>query len=129
MDSTNTCDGDDCDDSDYPCANSNRETFTMSSLDAGSYLVWLAAYNPDEAGGWSLKTICGAASDSDTPSPTIWSTTPSPTWGPLDLSIGCNESLSDTYDGEEYINFTLSEEQDVTFTNCQRYCTLRMLTH
>ena len=56
--STNSCDGDDCEDTDY-CSTSEhllRETFTMSNLDVGTYTLLLTPYS--SGGQWSVTVHC-----------------------------------------------------------------------
>ena len=54
--STNQCDGDDCYERSF-CSIEHRETFTMQSLDAGSYRLKLTPY--DWGGTWTVRVICG----------------------------------------------------------------------
>ena len=57
--STNHCDGNDCGDTQI-CSTANRETFTMQSLDAGSYTLKMT---PNHFGGsWTVRVICSAPS-------------------------------------------------------------------
>ena len=115
--STNYCWGDDCYDGDYPCAIGTSETFTMQSLDVGSYLVLLTAYDEHYGGDWQLEVFCGPPTTTTTSQPTSEPTAyVSPT-------IECDEVLSSTLSGLGYeiIVFNLTEEQDVTFTNCDRF--------
>ena len=57
--STNRCDGNDCDDTDI-CSIPNRETFTMQSLETGSYTLKLTPYTL--GGPWTVRVICSASS-------------------------------------------------------------------
>ena len=57
--STNDCDGNDCENTDI-CSTPNRETFTMQSLDAGSYTLKLTPYS--FGGIWTVKVICSEPS-------------------------------------------------------------------
>ena len=57
--STNHCDGNDCEDTEI-CSIPNRETFTMKSLDAGTYTLKLTPYS--YGGSWTMKVICSTAS-------------------------------------------------------------------
>ena len=57
--STNHCDGNDCDDVDI-CSTPNRETFTIQSLDEGSYSLELTPYTL--GGTWTVNVICPAPS-------------------------------------------------------------------
>ena len=114
--------GDDCSVSSYNCSKANAETFTVYSMEAGSYSIKLGAYEPSAAINttWEVEVFCGNVNND-----TSWNRRRLSSGYP---SIGCNESLSDTLsaDGYQYINFTLSEAQDVVLTNCQRYCTLEI---
>lgn len=57
--STNYCDGDDCeDDTSYSCSSGNKETFKMSSLSTGTYKVVLAPFSSG-SGNWALEVQCG----------------------------------------------------------------------
>ena len=54
--STNQCDGNDCYDFAF-CSIPKRETFTMQSLEAGSYTLKLTPY--DSGGKWTVTVACG----------------------------------------------------------------------
>ena len=54
--SSSVCDGDDCSDSNYPCSNSLRETFTMSALAQGDYTILLEPYS--SGGTYVVQVIC-----------------------------------------------------------------------
>ena len=56
-DADNDCGGDDCYDYDI-CDNDLRETFTMSGLDAGEYVIVLRAFGHNHDGEYTVSTYC-----------------------------------------------------------------------
>ena len=100
--STNECDGDDCDDSDF-CTISHRETFTMQSLEEGTYSIELTPYS--SGGDWTVKVFCSPPTTTDSP-------TRPPTHSPT--VDGCIPSVETLNFYEETMNgvWLYDEEKD-----------------
>ena len=101
--STNNCDGDDCDDYSI-CYTSVRETFTMASLAVGTYELELIPYS---YGGWyEVEVICA----SNTPAPTF--DPDCDVWAEIDGFSGEESVLNEKY---EY------DDVDTVYTKSELY--------
>merc|ERR1719295_2086862 len=97
--SDNQCDGDDCSDDDY-CSTSMRETFTMSDLQIGAYILTLTPYS--QGGSWSVTVHCS-----------------NETRPPMEV-IECGQTLTGSLGNYESVSLHFENDivEDVTFTNC-----------
>jgi len=137
--SVNGCDGDDCsyDHPNHDDCHWLREIIVMEDLAAGTYYVDL---NPqwigDRDGNYTLEVVCGddvGIADSDESTSETTTSTSSPfnfpdsywntsAWGNISFGdIQCGETMEGTLNSNDvlFLNFSLSEKQDVLFTNCE----------
>lgn len=128
--SANGCYGDDCNYTGYSC-DFQTETFVMENLTTGEYYVELYPYDGTQVGDYELEVVCGDDIPSETTTTTTTSSPSVPDWiVNVNISgynatvtfgtIGCGETYTGTLDTYDivYLSFTLSDKQDVLFTNC-----------
>ena len=125
--SVGECFGDDCFEDSYNCSVGTSETFTMQSLESGSYIVMLMAFDDHNNEQWELDVICDPPTTS---TPTVQPTTYAPTMPTTEPTafvapqVGCNDAVTGTFgplSTTKVIIFNLTEIRDVTFTNCDRF--------